>query len=223
MRIIYFEDDEIDLRLFQRACRNIESLEIKHYPSYLELSDPYINSYDGIVLDQFLSDCSIEQFVKRDITIPTAVLSASNELNRMNPEDFIGVWQKPIKEEGVREIMQNMSDLAPDIISMTYIEDLTLGNETDRMELLTSIFSTIKLHIEKIESFERMAVDEVVHHLHNLKSKVGIFYLENLHKTIDNLEGRLRDGEAIEMIQVHLNSVISRTKKVLTQINNKIN
>ena len=67
MRLLYFEDDAIDQRLFKRACKNLTDLEITYYDSCVGLKEEYINSYDGIIIDQYLKDCSAIQFRDKNI------------------------------------------------------------------------------------------------------------------------------------------------------------
>ncbi len=224
MRIIYLEDDLIDQRLFKRACRDIENLEVTYYASCMGLKEEYLNSYDGIVIDQYLQDCSIKQFADKQISIPMAVLSASEKLIAEHPSN-LGIWQKPVKEQIVREILNKMNSLKTQkvsTISMAYIDDLTQGNESEKKELLQSIYQSIEDNNAMLQKANSLSSEDLQQNLHKQKSKVGIFYLEELHHEIDQAENKLKDGLAKETVLDAVSQIVKETEKVLTDLKKHI-
>lgn len=223
MRILYFEDDLIDQRLFKRACKNIPNLEVAYYESCLGLEENYINSYNGIIIDQYLSDCSAIQFQDKKITAPMAVLSASEKLNGPN-QGFIGIWQKPIKENILKEILQKMKrGRSTAQISLEYIHELTEGNNAESKELLDTIYKSIAVHNQALANIDQLDAQTAQQHLHKQKSKIGIFYLEELHELIDNIENQLKNGVSIKSVKNEISVVVNNTNKVLEELLKIIN
>lgn len=223
MRLLYFEDDAIDQRLFKRACKNLTDVDITFYDSCMGLKEQYINSYDGIIIDQYLKDCSAKQFRDKNITIPMAVLSASDTLNG-SAEGFIGVWQKPIKENILESILSKMgrSENAA-TISLEYINELTEDNAEERLDLLQSIYKSIEEHNLALENFDALNEQELQQHLHKQKSKIGIFYLETLHKKIDDAENQLKNGELKDTIKSAIEEIRTAVTSVLKELQTHIN
>lgn len=222
MRLLYFEDDAIDQRLFKRACKNLTDLEITCYDSCMGLKEEYINSYDGIIIDQYLKDCSAIQFQDKNITIPMAVLSASETLNG-SEEGFIGVWQKPIKENILESILHKMDrSQNTSSISLEYINELTEDNAEERLDLLQSIYKSIEEHNQALKDFDILNEQEIQQHLHKQKSKIGIFYLEELHEKIDDAENQLKNGEPKEGIKSAIQEIIMAVTNVLKELETHI-
>ena len=218
MRILYFEDDAIDQRLFRRASNGIAELEITYYDSCIGLAEDYINSYDGIIIDQYLRDCSAIQFQNKNIKIPMAVLSASENLNG-SEEGFIGIWQKPIKQHILQEILKKMrGSTTSSTISLEYINELIEDNEEERQELLKSIYESIADNNQALEAYDSLPEKDIQQHLHNQKSKIGIFYLDDLHKKIDNAENRLKNGESKNAVNLSVLEIKSEVNKVLKEL-----
>lgn len=220
MRIIYLEDDLIDQRLFKRACRDIKNLEVTYYVSCLGLKEDYINSYDGIVIDQFLQDCSIKQFADKHITIPMAVLSASEKLVSEHPAN-LGIWQKPIKEDTLRDIllkMQPSKNESISTLSLEYITDLTQGDEAETQDLLQSIYKSIEENNHELENAADLSAQDLQQYLHKQKSKIGIFYLEKLHRQIDQAENKLKDGATVESILTLVSDIVKQTSNMLIDL-----
>ena len=218
MKLLYFEDDAIDQRLFKRASKNLEDLDITYYDSYLNLNEDYINSYDGIIIDQYLKDCSAIQFRDKHITVPIAVLSASEKFNG-SEEGFIGIWQKPIKENILLNILQKMQAQQKLFsISLEYINELTEDNEEERQDLLQSIYDSIEAHNKALVEYDKLSEGDIQQHLHKQKSKIGIFYLEDLHKKIDNAENQLKNGEPKDKIKFDILEITSSVEEVLKEL-----
>lgn len=223
MRLLYFEDDAIDQRLFKRACKNLPGLEITYYDSCMGLKEDYINSYDGIIIDQYLKDCSAMQFRDKNITIPMAVLSASEKLNG-SEEGFIGIWQKPIKENVLKMILEKMDfpNLEREVISMEYIDELTEGNLDERKDLLKSIYKSIEQNNDALKTFDLLESKEIQQYLHKQKSKVGIFYLEKLHAKIDSAEDKFKNGEDKNEIKQEVVDIVKAVSAFLIELKSNI-
>lgn len=221
MRILYFEDDAIDQRLFKRACRNLEGLEVTYQDSCNELEEDYINSFDGIIVDQYLKDCSISHFSSMNITPPMAVLSASEKLVG-SEEGFVGIWQKPIKDYLLKDILaalKKKSNKQNDLtVSFEYIEELTDGNPAEKEELLRSIAQSIQSNNNVLKNFDATPREAILQNLHQQKSKVGLFYLESLHGRIDKSENDLKNGATKEDVLEAVNQIVSETDHILSQL-----
>lgn len=224
MRLLYFEDDAIDQRLFKRACKNLTDVEFTFYDSCLGLKEEYINSYDGIIIDQYLRDCSVVQFQDKNITTPMAVLSASETLQG-SEDGFLGVWQKPIKENVLQDILKKIKAIhkkPTSVVSLEYINDLTQGDEAEKQELLESIYQSIEENNQSLENANSLAVDALQQCLHKQKSKVGIFYLEELHRTIDQAENKLKNGEAKKSVLPSVVEIVKETRNILVDLKTHI-
>lgn len=225
MRIIYLEDDLIDQRLFKRACRDIEDLEVTYYASCKGLSEEYLNSYDGIIIDQYLQDCSIKEFSDKHIHIPMAALSAS-EILAAEHEHNIGIWQKPIKEDALKDIvkkMQSKGKAKAASLSLEYINELTQGDEEEKLDLLQSIYKSIQENHEQLEQVNSLSNADLQQLLHQQKSKVGIFYLEDLHQLIDHAENDLKNGADKSAVLPKVAIITSQTADLLKDLKSLLN
>lgn len=225
MRLIYLEDDLIDQRLFKRACRDIKDLEVTYYTSCKGLKEEYLNSYDGIIIDQYLQDCSIKEFADKHIHIPMAALSASEIL--VAEHDYnVGIWQKPIKEDALKDIIKKMQAAGKEKnnnLSLEYINELTQGDEAEKMDLLQSIYKSIHEHNEQLDKAGSLSNADLQQLLHKQKSKVGIFYLEELHQLIDHAENDLKNGADKSTVLPKVTTITSQTAELLKELKSLLN
>jgi hypothetical protein len=221
MKIVCFEDDSIDQKLFERVASSFDGVEFSYYNSLHGLNETYLNSYDGIIMDQYLEDGGIDDLTKLNIKVPIAVLSASGILKSSIEFETVGVWQKPIRKNVLEEIIKMFpSSPSDEIISIEYIKDLCQGNVDEMKQLIADIYESMSIHQAALLDHASLDAENVRHHLHNQKSKVGIFYLEDLHAKIDVAENSLKDGKQLSEIQDVLQEILRKSQNVLEQIKN---
>lgn len=208
-----------------RVARSIPGLEATCYASVHGVEEDYINSYDGIVLDQFLGgEQSADQIAGMKLEKPIAFLSASESMRKDCKCNAVGLWQKPVKKEALFEMIGNFSPESTlvDQISMEYITDLTGNDDADSKELLQTIHDGMLENATELENFRALDAEKVRQLLHTQKSKIGIFYLDALHKEVSRAENHLKDGKSIGDIDRKIENINLRTKKVLSQIKEKL-
>lgn len=124
MKILYIEDDEIDVLAMKRLLRDFEGIDLTVRNAVKDLDGLDYNDFDMIISDSNLPDGTYSEL--KDILPPekTQFISGSDI------DDF-DVWLKPISKLQLETILYKETT-----IDMTYIKNLADGDASYEQEMI---------------------------------------------------------------------------------------
>jgi hypothetical protein len=145
MRLLYIEDDEIDVLALKRLLRSFKSVQMDVCTLLRDLIKIDLSNYDIIISDANLPDGSYKELSKLLPPKKTHFISGSEIEN-------FEVWIKPISLDQLEEILTRDS-----LLDLTYIRDLADGDAEYEQEM---IGIALRVLPERLEELNRAKHDE---------------------------------------------------------------
>ena len=231
-RILYLEDDEIEVFRIKRAAKGLPDFEITVADSF-EKAKTLIGKveYDLIVTDHGLADGNASDHADWFRNTPVVLVSGMEAHELAKVAKDIGAMEcftKPVSASQLLGFLQTYllgkSSAVTDRSTITstkcfdpsILDNATGGDPSLQMELTKMFHESLSKELEKLPEYladgEREKLQRMVH---NLKPKLMIFGQEELSNGCRSIESQLMEGVEFDTIKEQLNKLESDSKEFL--------
>jgi hypothetical protein len=139
LKILYIEDDVIDVLALTRVLRNFEKVDLTVCESLEALKLYNLETFDIILSDSNLPDGGITD-LKNILPLEKTQFISGSEISGEN------VWIKPIEREHINSLFSDRN-----VINMKYINDLANGDSEYVQEMVNTALRILPVRWEELE------------------------------------------------------------------------
>lgn len=205
MRLLYIEDDEIDVLAMKRLLRAFKGVKMDVCKVMKDLARVELSNYDAIISDSNLPDATYKELRQVLPESKTTYISGSQI------EDF-DVWVKPISKEQLSTLIDQ-----EDLVNLSYIKALAEGDLEYEQEMIAIALRVLpQRYAELIEAQNNEKSLHVA--AHKTKSSYRVCGINNsLLSEIENLKGenfrdKAKKAKLLESVKTQIDKAISELK-----------
>lgn len=204
MRLLYIEDDEIDVLALKRLLRSFKNVQMDVCKMLKDLIKIDLSNYDVIISDANLPDGSYKELRKLLPTKKTYFISGSEI------EGF-DVWVKPVSPEQLEGILTRDS-----LLDLTYIRDLADGDQDYEQEMIDIALKVLPQRYDELSKarYDQEALRKAAH---KTKSSYRVCGINNTLLTeLEGLKGAAFNNDILK--NKLLKGVQSEIEKVIEEL-----
>lgn len=166
IKLLYIEDDVIDVLALKRTLRHFDSVELSVCGSFGELLELNLDEYDYVLSDSNLADAGLKD-LKANLPLYKTQFISGSDLTGEN------VWIKPTTAEQLESLFNKNS-----VVNMQYINDLADGDDEYVQEMIDTALSVLPTRWREIETNKNNIV-ELKKAAHKTKSSYRVCGIQN--------------------------------------------
>lgn len=166
IKLLYIEDDVIDVLALKRTLRHFDSVELSVCGSFGELLELNLDEYDYVLSDSNLADAGLKD-LKANLPLYKTQFISGSDLTGEN------VWIKPTTAEQLESLFNKNS-----VVNMQYINDLADGDDEYVQEMIDTALSVLPTRWQEIETNKNNIV-ELKKAAHKTKSSYRVCGIQN--------------------------------------------
>lgn len=166
IKLLYIEDDVIDVLALKRTLRHFDSVELSVCGSLGELLELNLDEYDYVLSDSNLPDAGLND-LRANLPLDKTQFISGSDLTGEN------VWIKPTTAEQLESLFNKNS-----VVNMQYINDLADGDDEYVQEMIDTALSVLPTRWQEIETNKNNIV-ELKKAAHKTKSSYRVCGIQN--------------------------------------------
>lgn len=202
-KLLYIEDDEIDILAFKRLLKKFENIELTICSTKSCTADINLNDFDFIISDSNLPDACIGDLKQVLPSGKTQFISGS-EVPGEN------VWLKPIKQEQLDHLLNKER-----VINLKYIFDLAEGDQDYVHEMIETALSVLPDRWEELAAAQNDYV-QLKKAAHKTKSSFRVCGISS--ESLTKLETLKETNCDLQYIQHHLYEVKHQIEMAVAEL-----
>lgn len=217
MKVLYIEDDSIDIIAFKRLAEKL-NVEYTILQSLSEVEEHFLKPriYDLIISDFYLNESNANDFIHYFNDFNVSLISSKEKINSLVNTTNFQFIEKPLNENAFTNRTKTIT------LDLTYFNELAGDDIQFKIEMFEVALKSLSDSIVKLQEFiKQKDFDKIKFEVHKMKSGIRVFGA-NLISEISYAESIALEKNEIELFPI-LENIISNAKITIELIKEKKN